>query len=103
MVGRDLAAVLAIGSLRAGFADAGAAPPLDLELRKGERLALRGANGSGKTTLLRCLAGTLTPSGGEAWIGPHPAGALGARELIRAALAVEPPFYLRLTGRTDLL
>jgi ABC-type multidrug transport system ATPase subunit len=103
MVGRDLAPALAIRGLTRRFGDTVAVPPLDLELRQGERLALRGANGSGKTTLLRCLAGTLTPSGGEAWIGPHPAGSLGARELIGASLAIERSFYLRLTGRTNLL
>jgi ABC-type multidrug transport system ATPase subunit len=85
------------------FGDVVALPPLDLELRHGERLALRGPNGSGKTTLLRCLAGTLIPSGGEAWIGPHPAGSLAARELVGASLAIERSFYLRLTGRANLL
>src|SRR3954469_20731484 len=103
MVGRDLAPALAIRGLTRRFGDTVAVPPLDLELRQGERLALRGPNGSGKTTLLRCLAGTLIPSGGEAWIGPHPAGTLAARELLGASLAVERSFYLRLTGRANLL
>jgi ABC-type multidrug transport system ATPase subunit len=85
------------------FGDVEALPPIDLELEPGDRLALRGPNGSGKTTLLRCLTGTLIPSGGEAWIGPHPAGTLGARERLGASLAVERSFYLRLTGRANLL
>jgi ABC-2 type transport system ATP-binding protein len=85
------------------FGDLEALPPLDLALEPGERLALRGPNGSGKTTLLRCLAGTLIPSAGEAWIGPHRAGTLPARELLGASLAAERSFYLRLTGRTNLL
>jgi ABC-type multidrug transport system ATPase subunit len=85
------------------FGELEALPPLDLVLERGDRLALRGPNGSGKTTLLRCLAGTLIPSGGEAWIGSHPAGTLAARERLGASLAVERSFYLRLTGRANLL
>jgi ABC-type multidrug transport system ATPase subunit len=85
------------------FGEVEALPPVDLTLERGERLALRGPNGSGKTTLLRCLAGTLIPSDGEAWIGPHPAGTLAARERLGASLAVERSFYLRLTGRANLL
>jgi ABC-type multidrug transport system ATPase subunit len=94
---------LATRGLTRRFGDVVALPPVDLELDRGDRLALRGPNGSGKTTLLRCLAGTLIPSGGEAWIGPHAAGTLAARELLGASLAVERSFYLRLTGRANLL
>jgi ABC-type multidrug transport system ATPase subunit len=94
---------LATRGLTRRFGDVVALPPVDLELQRGDRLALRGPNGSGKTTLLRCLTGTLIPSGGEAWIGPHPAGTLAARELLGASLAVERSFYLRLTGRANLL
>ena len=39
--------------------------PLDLQLQRGERLALVGANGSGKTTLLRLLDGVLPASSGQ--------------------------------------
>jgi ABC-type multidrug transport system ATPase subunit len=94
---------LAVRGLTRRFGDVIALPPVDLELARGDRLALRGPNGSGKTTLLRCLAGTLIPSGGEAWVGPHPAGTLAAREQVGASLAVERSFYLRLTGRANLL
>jgi len=94
---------LATQGLTRSFGAVEALPPIDLDLERGDRLALRGPNGSGKTTLLRCLTGTLVPSGGEAWIGPHPAGTLAARERLGASLAVERSFYLRLTGRANLL
>ena len=38
---------------------------LDLEVRRGEFLALMGPSGSGKTTLLNLIAGIDSPSGGE--------------------------------------
>ncbi len=39
--------------------------PVDLEIRCGERIHLKGDNGSGKTTLIRLLTGELKPLSGE--------------------------------------
>jgi len=69
----------------------------------GERIALYGPNGSGKTTVLRCVAGTLTPTSGEVRVASHEAGSLPARRLVGASMAQERSFYLRLTGRDNLL
>ncbi|HEY7414967.1 MAG TPA: ABC transporter ATP-binding protein [Ktedonobacteraceae bacterium] len=38
---------------------------LDLEIRRGEQIAILGANGSGKSTLLKLLDGLLAPSAGS--------------------------------------
>jgi putative ABC transport system ATP-binding protein len=44
---------------------------LDLEVARGEFLALMGPSGSGKTTLLNLIAGIDHPSAGELWVGEH--------------------------------
>jgi ABC-type multidrug transport system ATPase subunit len=75
----------------------------NLSLSAGERVALRGRNGSGKTTILRCILGTLTPTRGRISVGGHAAGSLAARSLLGAVLPQDRAFYLRLTGRTNLL
>ncbi len=42
---------------------------INLEVLRGERVALLGENGSGKTTLARLLVGILRPSKGSIWLG----------------------------------
>jgi ATPase subunit of ABC transporter with duplicated ATPase domains len=44
--------------------------PLELELRRGDRLVLLGPNGSGKTTLLHALLGRLPLAAGRRRLGP---------------------------------
>lgn len=39
----------------------------NLEIRRGEILAIMGPSGSGKSTLLYCLAGIFKPDSGEVW------------------------------------
>lgn len=71
--------------------------PLDLRLRRGERLVLVGANGSGKTTLLRALHG-LVPSQGRREL--H-VGINGATP--RLAMVFQKPFVLSLSVRANVL
>ena len=50
---------------------------VDLELRRGEFLALRGASGAGKSTLLHLLGGLDSPSQGEIWLAGRNLATLG--------------------------
>jgi ABC-2 type transport system ATP-binding protein len=96
-------AVLSIESLNRRFGRREVVRSLDLTVPAGRRVALWGPNGSGKTTVLRCVAGTLLPSAGSVRVGGHRAGDIRARRLVGASLAQERSFYLRLSGRTNLL
>jgi energy-coupling factor transport system ATP-binding protein len=54
-----------VDDLRAGYGNHEVLHGLDLEVRKGELVALLGPNGSGKTTLAKCIDGLLAPTGGR--------------------------------------
>lgn len=95
--------MLSIESLNRRFGRREVVRSLDLAVEPGQRVALWGPNGSGKSTVLRCVAGTLLPSAGSVRINGHEAGELAARRLVGASLAQERSFYLRLSGRANLL
>jgi ABC-type multidrug transport system ATPase subunit len=76
---------------------------LDLSVTPGERVALRGPNGSGKTTLLRCITGALLPAAGDVRVGGHDPGSMAAKYVVGASLSQERSFYMRLTGRQNLV
>ena len=57
--------------------------PVDLDVLRGECLAVVGPNGAGKTTLLRCLTGLLRPTAGELRYEGRSFATLSRRELAR--------------------
>lgn len=57
--------------------------PVDLDVLRGECLAVVGPNGAGKTTLLRCLTGLLRPTAGDLRFEGQPFATLSRRALAR--------------------
>src|SRR6266478_4007188 len=56
---------------------------VDVDMRRGEFLALRGASGAGKSTLLHLLGGLDAPNQGEIWLAGRNLAGLARRELAR--------------------
>lgn len=56
-------ALLRASGLAKRYGDRPVLRGLDIEVRRGQRVALLGANGAGKTTLFRCVLGTIGFSG----------------------------------------
>ncbi len=56
---------------------------VDLELGRGEFLALQGSSGAGKSTLLHLLGGIDSPSQGEIWLADRNLATLGRGALAR--------------------
>lgn len=71
---------------------------VDLELRRGDRLALVGANGSGKTTLLRMMHGLVPPGSGRCT--QHALAPEGRTPV--AAMLFQRPFLLHLSARRNV-
>ena len=76
---------------------------VDLELRQGELLQVRGANGAGKTSLLRTLCGLAYPEEGRVlWNGVDVRRDLPAYHAALAYIGHESPLKAELTGQENL-
>jgi ATPase subunit of ABC transporter with duplicated ATPase domains len=92
VVARLEAAVVVRGAFRLG--------PVDLEVRRGDRIAITGPNGSGKSTLLGALLGRLPLASGTRHLGPSVR--VGELSQDRAALASETPLLETLAADTGM-
>ena len=63
---------------------------VDLEVRRGEALALVGTNGAGKSTVLRAVAGLQRPSAGEVRFVGHDITGMPAEKLVAEGLVLIP-------------
>jgi tungstate transport system ATP-binding protein len=97
-----LANAQALISLTQASVQLGAVPALrdvQLQVHRGDRLALLGPNGSGKTTLLRLLHGLLSPSSGLRT--EHPLAPEGRTPT--GAMLFQHPFLLHLSVQRNVL
>jgi putative spermidine/putrescine transport system ATP-binding protein len=60
--------VVSLRKMTLAYGDTVAVPELDLDVQKGELLALLGPSGCGKTTTMRAIAGLLAPKSGSIFI-----------------------------------
>lgn len=75
--------MLKIKNLSAGYASRPVLKNINLDVKKGETLALLGPNGSGKSTLLRAISGLLPAEEGSISLAGQPIGLLKPAERAR--------------------
>lgn len=95
--------IISARGIRKSFGKHKALRNIDLEIKKGESLAIFGPNGAGKTTLLKILSTIITPTKGDVSVNnidikKNPSK---ARELI-GVISHESYLYNELTARENL-
>ncbi len=82
--------IVGVAALVAGY---GAEPVLhgiDLQIRRGEVVALLGANGAGKSTLMKALSGLLRPVQGGIHFDGRDLGPLAAEQVVALGMVLVP-------------
>lgn len=97
--------MLTVRNLEVSYGGIKALKGVDLDIARGEVVALIGANGAGKTTLLKAISGLLRPAAGSiAYDGADTTGK-PAYDLVRRGLAMVPEgrgMFPRLTVAENL-
>jgi ATP-binding cassette subfamily B protein len=95
---------LELCGVRFGYAGAEVLRGVDLELRRGQKVAVVGRLGSGKSTLLRVAAGALVPSAGRVLLDGRPLAEYGPDSFGAAVgLAPQEPLLLRGSVRENVV
>ena len=82
--------MLKIENLTAHYGAAQALFGVDLDIDKGETVALVGANGAGKSTLLKCLMGLIKPTAGRISLNGQDVTHSSPAKMARLGLALSP-------------
>ncbi len=82
--------MLKISDLTAHYGAAQALFGVDLEVARGETIALVGANGAGKSTLLKCLMGLVKPTRGNITLNGKDVTGSSPAKMVRMGLALSP-------------
>jgi len=82
--------LLDVRGLRAAYGSAPVLHGVDLQVHRGEVVALLGRNGMGKTTLVRAVMGILAPSAGELRFGGESIAADPVHRIARRGIALVP-------------
>jgi branched-chain amino acid transport system ATP-binding protein len=82
--------LLDVCGLHAGYGSAQVLQGVDLQVRRGEVVALLGRNGMGKTTLVRAVMGILAASAGELRFGGDSIVGWPAHRIARRGVALVP-------------
>ena len=82
--------MLKIENLTAHYGAAQALFGVDLDIDKGETVALVGANGAGKSTLLKCLMGLIKPTEGRISLNGQDVTHSSPAKMARLGLALSP-------------
>jgi len=82
--------MLSVRGLHAGYGDSEVLHGVDLDVGKGEVVAIVGANGVGKTTLLRTLAGLIAPTAGTVTFNRQEVVGLPAHRVVDSGLVMVP-------------
>jgi ABC-2 type transport system ATP-binding protein len=77
---------------------------VDLDIEKGDRIAVLGPNGAGKTTLLKLVGGLLLPTEGQIVVNGYDTlrHNAAARKSVGFVMNEERSFFWRLTARQNL-
>ena len=83
-------ALLTVDRLDVAYDSIRAVTGLEIEVGKGQLVALLGANGAGKSTTLRAIAGLEKPAGGRILFNGTDIAGLPAHRIVRRGLALVP-------------
>lgn len=82
--------MLHVKNLQARYGDFQALFGIDLEVKRGQIVALIGANGAGKSTFLKSLVGQLATKQGEIVFNSHDIARLSPDQIVRLGIAMVP-------------